>query len=367
MIRQAIVLEMQHALKGEYPQSVPLAEGIDLSTLTEGDDAPMFLTLPIATETTSRNGVKYQSKDVKRIVSAINNREIIGQKGHLTEAERSHRFDTPALFWVGATLDESGVAWGKAYIPRTAQDVREYVRVAKAMNAKIGTSIYGTAEINDLHEIVGDSLMLEQIDLVNPSRVGVPQATGVPIITQESIQTDISESTEEKSMDAKTQPQEEVISEMERNLQVQVSGLTATVRELTLKVDAQLRELTDMKTVKELLKPENGDVILAVRATLSELESLKHENLQLLQTAIAQAIAEKVKAEHVRPIIQSMVVGKNPTRLSEVASAVDAVLALNDVKTLLKNTTVTEMGPAQQRPAMPNGDAEEVFIYIPQV
>lgn len=356
MIRQAIVLEMQHALKGEYPQSVPLAEGIDLSTLTEGDDAPMFLTLPIATETTSRNGVKYQSKDVKRIVSAINNREIIGQKGHLTEAERSHRFDTPALFWVGATLDESGVAWGKAYIPRTAQDVREYVRVAKAMNAKIGTSIYGTAEINDLYEIVGDSLMLEQIDLVNPSRVGVPQATGVPIITQESV-TEAKHIPEPKETDMGDKPKEEtqgLISESDKRIQ-----------ELTAELDNLRGEIKQLTAISELLgKPDNS--LTAVRELLTQKEALTAENVQLLESAIVVAVGEKVKAEHVRPLISELVRAKKPTKMADVTTSLEAVLAQESIKTLLKQATVTEMGPAQQRPAMPNGDAEEVFIYIPQ-
>lgn len=355
MTRQAVVLEMHHTLKGEYPHTVPLADGIDLSALTEGDDNPMFLTLPIATETTSRNGVKYQQKDVERIVSAIHAREIIGQKGHLTEAERSHRFDTPSLFWVGATVDEHGVAWGKAYIPKTAGDVREYVRVAKAMNAKIGTSIYGTAEINDLHEIVGDSLMLEQIDLVNPSRVGVPQATGIPIITQESIQTDLSHVQKETDM-GDTKPAEET--------QNRISEAEKRVQELTTELDNLRGETKKLTAITELLG-NPADTLTAVRDLLAQKEALASETIQLLESAITTAVTEKVKAEHVRPLITELVRAKKPTRMADVTASVEAVLAQESVKTLLKQATITEMGPPQGRPPLPDDDTEEVFIHIP--
>lgn len=355
MTRQAVILEMHHTLKGEYPHTVPLAEGIDLSALTEGDDNPMFLTLPIATETTSRNGVKYQRKDVERIVSAIHAREIIGQKGHLTEAERSHRFDTPSLFWVGATLDENGMAWGKAYIPRTASDVREYVRVAKAMNSKIGTSIYGTAEITEIGEIVGDSLMLEQIDLVNPSRVGVTQATGIPVITQESIQTQLSHEQKETDM-GDTKPKEEtqgLISESEKRIQ-----------ELTAELESVRDRMSQLTAISELLgKPDN--TLTAVRELLNQKDALTAENSQLLETAITTAVMEKVKAEHVRPLITELVRAKKPTRMADVTTSVEAVLAQESVKTLLKSATLIEMGPPQQRPVTPDDDTEEVFIHIP--
>ncbi len=355
MTRQAVVLEMHHTLKGEYPLNVPLADGIDLSALTEGDDNPMFLTLPIATETTSRNGVKYQRKDVERIVSAIHTRDIIGQKGHLTEAERPHRFDTPSLFWVGATLDEHGMAWGKAYIPRTASDVREYVRVAKAMNAKIGTSIYGTAEINDLHEIVGDSLALEQIDLVNPSRVGVIQATGIPIITQESVQSQLDALQETHMGD--TKPKEEtqgLISESERRIQ-----------ELTSELEGLRGEIKHLTAISELLgKPDNA--LTAVRELLNEKDALTAENVQLLESAITTAVAEKVKAEHVRPLITELVRAKKPTRMADVTSSLEAVLAQESVKTLLKQATLIEMGPPQHRPAVPPTEDDASDILIPK-
>ncbi|HRF99381.1 MAG TPA: hypothetical protein PLZ51_29410, partial [Aggregatilineales bacterium] len=206
MNRQNVFLEMQHALRGNFPANVPLAEGIDLDALSEGDDKPMFITLPIAMETTSRNGVKYQRKDVEQIVKAINARKVVGNLGHLTEAERSHKFDIPPLIWVGAMIDEQGIAWGKAYILPTAIAVRDYVRASKASNAEIGTSIYGTADINDKGEIIGDSLVLEQIDMVNPSRVGVIQAVGIPHVTQETKQSEsVNESKQETPMDPKTE------------------------------------------------------------------------------------------------------------------------------------------------------------------
>jgi len=370
---QGVLSEAQHALKGDYPD-VPLAEGVVLAELTEGDDNPMFISLPIAFVATSRNQVNYAEKDVIRIVNAVNTRNVVGNLGHLPEWERPYTFDIPPLRWVGATyVADTRTAWGKAYVLPTARDVRDYIRASKGANAEIGTSIYGTAEIDGDGNIVGETLELENIDLAHPKRVGMPMAARIPLITQETVQPDtVSESTEEKSMDPKTQtkPQEAtqgVLSELEKSLQEQVAQLENRVRELTIEATQNTPKLNAYNAIFDMVgKPEDGDVQLAVQARLLELDALKRENLTLLESAMQLAIAEKVVAEQLRPIILEMVKAEKPASKSDMVVAVQKVLAKESVKAMLKATTLAEMGPPQQRPVVPNGDNEFPYFAFPE-
>ncbi|HRF99298.1 MAG TPA: hypothetical protein PLZ51_28995, partial [Aggregatilineales bacterium] len=68
----------------------------------------------------------------------------------------------------------------------------------------------------------------------------------------------------------------------------------------------------------------------------------------------------------VRPLIAELVRAKQPTKMAEVNTSVEAVLAQESIKTLLKQATITIMGEAQQRPVTPDGDTEEVVIHIPK-
>jgi hypothetical protein len=289
--------------------------------------------------------------------------------GHLREEERSFRFDVPPLIWVGAIVDEQGTAWGKAYILPTASNVRDYVRASKASNAQIGTSIYGTAEIDQSGAIVGETLQLEQIDMVNPSRVGVPQATGVPIITQETVKDNPSPIAEETPMDPNTnKPKEEtqglIVSETETQLRKQVSELTTQLRDLTIRQSEADVRLKDLNKVVEMLGSPT-DVVLALQAELAKGKDLSNENLRLLESAITTEVAKKVVAESVRPTIEAMVKAQKPARYNDMLVVLESVLAQEHIKLLLKHTTLVEMGPPQQRPVVPNND-EEVFFFVPE-
>lgn len=366
---KGILSEAQHALKGDYPD-VPLAEGVELAELTEGDDNPMFITLPIAFVATSRNQVNYAEKDVLRIVSAVNTRNVVGNLGHLPEWERPYTFDIPPLRWVGAIYNaDTRTAWGKAYVLPTAREVRDYIRASKGANAEIGTSIYGYADVDVDGNIVGETLVLENIDLAHPARLGMPMAARIPHITQETVKENVqeSDSSQETDMGA-NKPQEEtqgVISETETALRTQVSELTDQVRALTTKIGEAETRLKDLNKVVEMLG-NPADVVLALQAKLAETADLSKENLRLLESAIVTEVAKKVVAESVRPTIEAMVNAQKPTRYSDMLVVLENVLAQEHIKLLLKHTTITEMGPPQQRPIVPNGDTEDSPIFIPE-
>ena len=172
-------------------------------------------------------------------------------------------------------------------------------------------------------------------------------------------------------MEPKTQakPQEETqggLSELEKSLQAKVYELTQTLRELNVEKAKNAQKLAAYNAIFEMVgKPEDGDVQMAVQARLIELEALKRENLTLLESAMQLAIAEKVVAEQLRPIILEMVKAEKPATKSDMKVAIEKVLAQEAVKVMLKATTIIEMGPPQQRPPVPNSD-EDSPIFIPE-
>lgn len=186
MTKPDVVLENVVILEATFPE-VPMS--IDKAQLVDGDADPFFVTLPIGSVgAKSRNGRVYTRGAVDNIVEAIQQRRVGGIKGHLRDEDRAHKFDLPSLIWVGSMLSSDGTLYGKAYVPRYAEDVREYLRIAQVSNAPVGTSIYGTGTVDEMGNVT--ALNVESIDLAHPSRVGIPHTAAVPKITQEMMHGD---------------------------------------------------------------------------------------------------------------------------------------------------------------------------------
>jgi DNA-binding FrmR family transcriptional regulator len=485
-----VLFEMETTLSGKYPE-IPIAETV----ISELGSSPLFVTLPLgAIGAKSLNGRRYNKESVEAIADAINTEKSIGQKGHLRDDERPYVFEIPPLMWLGAKIDDKGKLWGKAFVLESFPEVREYVRVAKLTNARIGTSIYGTGEIDEDGTV--HNLKIESIDLAHPGRLGVPIAAAVPMLTAETYQgseaarlTPTAEAHDEDTPSRTEDPQRQEpetptpVAEAEKKTfkvgdwvgwekegrlirgkvntvwtegDVEVPGadelvitatpenpvarmdvyepsyqqpgkwqtgwqqvvhyfssLTAieplsesqiinrtedggdmpTIQEMeseittlrqqlaeakrqhteeTRKLKTDLSEMegqiADFKSVAELLSNPQ-DVVVAVQALQADNKSLRRENGDLLQESIKLQVAEKVKVEAVRPVIEQMVRDRKPARRVDVTTALEDALQQDYVKTLLKIGVQESMGPAHQRPANTPEQAaeEEQFIIIPEV
>jgi len=166
---------------------VPFAPGIDRAALTAGDDAPLFVTLPIAKIGTSRNGRYYDAAMVKEIADQVIEKRPGGNLGHLQESERAWRYDRPEVLWVGAVV-RGDAAFARGYIPPYATATRDFLARAKAAGHGVGTSIYGRwrqgwdSTLGALRVQAGGTL--ESIDFVPPSRAGVQFAGGMALAAE---------------------------------------------------------------------------------------------------------------------------------------------------------------------------------------
>lgn len=342
MTKQNLILETVSVFEGRYPD-VALSEGIQVDALTENDPNPMFVTVPIArvgAESRNTNAAgkrrRYNREAVMAIVDAINKERVTGGLGHLRDEDRPYQFDVPPMRWVGATM-EGDTAWGKAYVLPSRNDVREYIRTAKATNGRIGTSLYALGSVDDDGNVT--IAQLESIDLVHPDRVGVQAASAKPTITRES------HMEHKPTMDSAAPVQ--AVAE-----NAALRAAQERVRELTITIQEQETALRDRKTLAELLgEPE--DVVLALRALIADRDSLRRENGELLEASIQLAVAEACKPEAPRGIIVEMVRQRKPVTRTDVKVALDAVIGKPEVQAIIKAAVVETMGPAQ--PAVSEG------------
>jgi hypothetical protein len=182
---KGVLLETTSYFGEGYPKNIPLAEGITLESLTEGDDKPFFLTLPVGeVNTVSRNNRRYPREAVESIRNAVVTKRVGGILGHLRDEDRPYDYQTSAIHWVGAVI-EGSTLWAKGYIPKTEPKLREEMRIAMMKRGRVGTSIYGTALVDEEGNVL--ELDVESIDIAHPDRVGVPMTAAMPLVTSETV------------------------------------------------------------------------------------------------------------------------------------------------------------------------------------
>jgi hypothetical protein len=272
--------EMVTEFSGDYPDIQLASE--TLAAIADEDDKPSFFTLRIGkVGATSRNKTRsgkprlYGDAAMKSVMEQVN-RGMDGNLGHIPAIKRDTHFNLPVLRYLAAEIDAEGVLWAKTYVPKYAADVREYLRGSARLKRPVGTSIYGTAQIN---EETGEVLQvnLETIDLVDAGRVGVTAAVGVPLVTSE-----MNTSEQGEIMPEATEVQEQAV-------ETQVSELA----EITAERDTLRSQLAEMQTTLETVTSERD----SARTTIAEMEST------ILENTITACVSEMVVLEPLRPAV----------------------------------------------------------------
>lgn len=338
------IIEFVHEFRGNYPV---ISTEVDIAGLTEGDEHPFFVTLPIGkVGTKSRNNRTYSREAVEAIVAQINQKRPGGNLGHLRDEDRPYKFDLPVLMWVGATLDDDGTAWGKAYVPPYADNVRKYLKGQMKLNARVATSIFGMADIATDGTVNGD-LQIESIDLADPERAAVPEAVSVPMITNE--------------MRAEEMPTEtqyaELISERD-GLKSQVETLKTELETLRANEASAKTAVSEMQSTIVSLVGENWQetiqTLQAERTALTEqiagmtdlkaqYDAMVAENAALLTDGIESLLAT-VQIEKARPMIRRLVLAENASTRQALQDAFNRVMELEEVKVMLQAMVVETMG-----------------------
>ncbi len=345
--RLRVTLTCISELRGAYPE-IPLPDDVDRAAL--GDDA-FFVTLPIGQAgARSRNQRTYSRAAVEQMVAQINQQRPEGMWGHLKAEETQTRYDPPAIRWLAALMDGDGIAWGKG-LPLTEQ-TRDYYRLAKATNARVGTSLVAWAQM-DGSEVTGMELLA--VDLADPARVGVPVTAARPVISSEMKDdpTPDSSPTSGRGERKKESTQRRKEAKERKDRARHASPLQ--------EVDPVLSNLTEMLG--------EGDVVERVRALLEGHSNLLEERgdwlverAALMDTAITAAVERVVRIPAGVALVEELVRSRDPQTRDEILAAVEAVVESEAVQALLRAELQQAMGPSQRRPIRREGE-EGYFSY----
>ena len=331
--------------KGRSYPDIPLP--FDRSELPE--DA-FFATVPIGqVGAESRNQRKYSRKAVESIVAHVNQEHPCGWWGHPDYDART--LSAPAIQWLGAVIDDDGVAWGKCVALNS--EARELLRMAKLARSQIGTSIYGEAEM-DGENVVDVKLLY--IDLLAVGDwVGVPITSTVPILTAESNQ----QQGESTMPDANELAAQVATITQERDTAKQALAVAQqTIAEMEAlrtaatqyeAIRAKIAESADVYTRLEInISGYGSDLVSVINDTIEKLRGLMADQMM---AQLEGAVEEKVKVADLRPIVLEMVKGVQAA--ADIPARIDAVLALPHIQSLAAKLVAQEAGPAAVASATP--------------
>lgn len=282
-----IILQEISSFSGQYPE---IRQRADFQ-VDDDDPQPVFMTLPIGKAgSTSKNGRLYDRDFYAELVRQVNESPdpITGIVGHPNPDAVSWEVNIPSLEWVGATLDEQGVAWGKAYIYPEEDKLRKTIIRAKKRNGKVATSIWGDAVMDGQR---ATRPHIKRIDYADPDKAGVEATIATPVLTQEM--------DEDNPMPTDNN---ELISELRSDR----DQARQTISELQAQVNELQGKLTPLEPKWQQLQEMAGgtDPVQFVTELIAERDTLRKAALDL---AINEIISEQVELEAARPLIRTMV------------------------------------------------------------
>jgi hypothetical protein len=293
-----VIVEMTE-FRGDYPD-VPIASHINMSELTEGDDNPFFVTLRIGKDNaTSGNRNFYDPGAVRSIQEQAVS--LGANLGHIKPEDDATAFPIPVGHWVGS-VKVGETVWGKLYVPRTHDNVREMLRVKKATGGKVATSIYGRASReydSKLDAFRVKELALETIDLATGQRAGVTSLATVPGITREMD----GQSKEDKTMTDVVANKYDIIAEMTVK---DAPYVPETVQAQIISLSAERRLVSEMS--QKLGVDTDG-----VLARVAELLTIERKHTELVVEQINRSIADEV-ASQVMPDVAQVTEGVKAVR-----------------------------------------------------
>ena len=338
--------------RGRYPD-VPVAEGIDIAELTDGDSEPVFVTLPIGkANVVSGNKRYYDDAFVQELEKQVLSNRPVGLMGHLSPEQRSTAFPAEAVHWVGA-VRVGELLWGKGYVP--PGEARKRLQRYKATKKPIATSIAAIAEAEwdstlGAFRMKADTLKLEQIDIAPADRAGIPDLAAVPHFTME-----MAESYEEDSMGKL-----EVIRELTAE---DVPLLPEAVRKAILESAQPAPEVRQVERIREFLKlPAGVDPLSTIVDLHKTHEQFQEMQLERTLTELLNDAEKGIKVPVVQDVVAEMVKTRNPATVEQVREMYDQVVQSATVKALLSAAVTETMGPSQGSPLAPQKTAGRYFM-----
>jgi hypothetical protein len=375
---EAFGYEMVTEFGGREVPSVPFAPGVNMQELLAGDDDPMFLTMEISRiGEVSTNGLIHDEDLARSIERQIMENRPGGIMGHIPKGQEDSAFPVSQIHWVGATFDGQST-WGKGYIPRRAEAVRDEYRILKAKRGKAANSIWGGAirEFDKKNPRLwrARNLKLERVDLA-PYQRAARKGDGTFMITSEMAdgESPAAES-EEQEMD-KTQVLAELSAKDIMDLPQFADVREALFAEFSAEHQTtdRIAELEQQATAKDERIAELETKNEALTLTVAEFEGIKFG--QDLDAQIAEMTdwtvntdEGKAKLASLRGVMRKMALLElGDVREMEQAKTTLEGLMTGELKALFEMTRDALAGPAVIVPGKDRGNGAGLeYSFTPE-
>ncbi|ACV64899.1 hypothetical protein Dtox_4232 [Desulfofarcimen acetoxidans DSM 771] len=164
------VVYLQAGISGEIkPEDVPLASGVDLTTLKNDDEDPLEVVVEVPTGR-SKRGWNYKPEAIQAIVKHVQEKTLSGFLGHQKPEDVDSEFKPPVTHWVGA-IWKDGKGYFRGVVDAAANDLKRWIR-SKRVNQ---VSIFGVPK---LVKVAGETQVVDylpmSIDWTPLDRAGMP-------------------------------------------------------------------------------------------------------------------------------------------------------------------------------------------------
>lgn len=328
--------------QGSYPD-VPIFKDVNIKELTEDEEKPVFVTLPIGkANVTSGNRRYYDEAFLLELERQVAERKPVGLMGHLSSDQRGWAMPPEAVHWVGAIRVKEYLL-GKGFLP--AGESRSRLQRYRATNSKIATSIDASGdgvwdEVLQVHKMIASTLKLNQIDIAPADRAGIADLAAVPLLTREMAEQN--GIIVVRTQGAKKMTEEEKAQAIREMKATDVSSLPAEVKA------ALIQEFT--ADIRKSLGLGDGDIV-------AEVKKIQDRDVQREKDAVTARIVEisstgdkAVKIESIREMVVELVESKVPKTVAEVDTIYAEVLNRPSVKKALQMELQETMGPNQTTP-----------------
>lgn len=304
---------------------IPLAPGVDIAQLTEGDANPLFVTIDALSDTISGNKRRWTAAELHRVAEQVMAKKPDGYRGHLTQEERKSKAPDAVTIWIGAKVakhEGRDRLFIKGYVMPQESKFKDYLRRAKTTGKNIAVSVYGQA-MEKWNETIGafdiSNFNLESIDWARPGAEGVPNS-GFLKLTTEMDEGDVEMTLEEalasaSAADIRQHAAPAVVQEIETEAQ---SELTAVVSEMTTITGVESADLT--KTVQEM---SDRNAVLTTQVAESEVDKI-----------LGNKIPNVAARASVRKMVVGEMAGKDVSDLKVVQEIVETQLNSDEGKAL---------------------------------
>ena len=150
-------------------EDIPLAPGVDLEAIKEGDDDPLEVIVEVPPGYSTR-GWNYREAALWDIVNFVQEQTLNGFLGHQDPRKVDWEFLTPVTHWVGA-IWQDGKAYFRGVVDKGAPDLKRWIRSGRIRTV----SIFG---IPQLREQNGETQVIGyepwSIDWTPLHRAGMP-------------------------------------------------------------------------------------------------------------------------------------------------------------------------------------------------